>query len=233
MQEKRYTLTADFEVQGRLAYLSHQETLTLFQRAFVRAGLPLTFSGGFNPRPRMSIPLARSVGTQSSVERICAGLSTDAPIDLQAMSRSVQTQLPNGCRIVDVECVEGKQVFYAAGVEYVFNVSEPPDRDRLTACREALADGGCIEIQRYRAKKRKWETFDLSPFVERLEFTDDRIEVACRVSQAGTVRVDELMQWMGISAEMLKEPVRRTAIHWQTDVPQFKGEPRESCQEKC
>ena len=160
----------------------------------------------------MSIPLARSVGTQSSVERLCAGLSTDLAVDPPAMGRSVQAQLPDGCRIVDVQCVEGKQVFYAAGVNYVFTVSEPLDRNRLAACQALLAEGGCIEIQRYRAKKRKWETFDLSPFVERLAFTDDRIEVSCRVSQAGTVRVDELMQWMGLSAGMLTEPVRRTTV---------------------
>ncbi|MCI0499819.1 MAG: DUF2344 domain-containing protein, partial [Planctomycetales bacterium] len=75
MQEHVYTLIADFSIEGNPAYLSHQETLTLFERALVRARVPLVFSGGFNPRPHLSIPLPRSVGTQSAAERICAQVS--------------------------------------------------------------------------------------------------------------------------------------------------------------
>lgn len=220
MQEKRYTLTADFEIQGRLAYLSHQETLTLFQRVLVRAGLPLAYSGRFNPRPRLSIPLPRSVGTQSRVERICVGLLTDEEIDIPSVLHVLQSQLPSGFRIVEMQCVEGKQAFHAVGVRYVFTPAESLTRDQrqcLEVCQDALAAGQCVEIQRYRAKKRKWETFDLSPFVEQLNFSDHCVEVSCRVSQAGTVRIDELMQWMGLTVEMLKEPVRRTAIEWQSN----------------
>ena len=224
MQEKRYTLTADFEVKGRLAYLSHQETLTMFQRAFVRAELPLAFSSGFNPRPKLSVPLARSVGTQSSVERICAVLRADGPVDVLQARQSLQSQLPAACRLGDITCVEGKQVFYAAGVTYVFKPADAGDetqRMHRQSCRAALASGGAIVIQRFRAKKRKWEAFDLSPFVEMLTVSDDRIEVVCRVSQAGTVRVDELMRWLNLTTEMLREPVCRTAVRWQTEVPQL------------
>ena len=226
MQEKRYTLTADFEIQGRLAYLSHQETLTLFQRALIRAGLPLAFSGGFNPRPRLSIPLPRSVGCQSSVERICAGLETQDPIDTSSILPVLQSQLPLDCRITAIQCLEGKAAWHAVGVQYAFCLLNPLDdhqRGHLENCQEALAAGQCIEIQRYRAKKRKWDSFDLSPFVEQLSVCDDCVEVLCRVSQAGTVRIDELMQWMQLTVEMLAQPVRRTAIQWQA-----KGAPIES-----
>ncbi len=218
MQEKRYTLTADFEIQGRVAYLSHQETLTLFQRAFIRAGLPLAFSGGFNPRPRLSIPLPRSVGCQSAVERICAGLEMQNPIDTSSVLPILQSQLPGGCRITDIQCVEGKAAWHAVGVRYVFFLSAPLDehqRQHLRQCQDALATGQPVEIQRYRAKKRRWDSFDLSPFVEELSVYDDRIEVLTRVSQAGTVRIDEMMKWMGLTVDMLLQPVRRTAIQWQ------------------
>ena len=217
MQEKRYTLTADFEIQGRLAYLSHQETLTLFQRAFIRAGVPLAFSSGFNPRPRLSIPLPRSVGCQSSVERICAGLDTDEPLDPSQAWAALQSQLPDDCRIIKMECLSGKAAYHAQTVRYAFILDGPIDaalQEKLTACQEALASGGSIEIQRYRAKKRRTEAFDISGFVKQIEIDEDGVEVACLVSQAGTVRIDELMQWMGLSMQMLKSPVRRTAVEW-------------------
>lgn len=218
MQEKRYTLAADFEIQGRLSYLSHQETLTLFQRALVRAELPLAFSGGFNPRPRLSIPLPRSVGTQSSVERICAGLATADTLDPSGVLRCLQSQLPSGCRLTGLQLIEGKAAFHATGVRYRFTVAQSLNADQLQhlkSCQEVLASGQPVEIQRYRAKKRKWEVFDLAPFVEQLSVSEDCVEVACHVSQSGTVRIDEMMNWMGLTVEMLAEPVCRTAVQWR------------------
>ena len=72
MQKQIYTLVVDFSIEGNLAYLSHQETLTLFERALVRASVPLVYSMGFNPHPHLSIPFPRSVGTQSARDRVCA-----------------------------------------------------------------------------------------------------------------------------------------------------------------
>ena len=83
MQKQIYTLVVDFSIQGDLAYLSHQETLKMFQRALIRASVPLAFSMGFNPHPRLSIPFPRSVGTQSLRDRVCATveLSEGFPVE--------------------------------------------------------------------------------------------------------------------------------------------------------
>jgi ribosome assembly protein YihI (activator of Der GTPase) len=45
-------------------------------------------------------------------------------------------------------------------------------------------------------------------------FSENNIEVSCRVCRDGTVRIDELMQWLGLEAGDLKEPVKRTAVQW-------------------
>lgn len=57
-----------FEKKGRAVWISHLDLMRLFQRAFKRAGLPLTHTQGFNPRPSVSIALPLSVGTQSNCE---------------------------------------------------------------------------------------------------------------------------------------------------------------------
>ena len=218
MQEKRQTLIADFAIQGRLAYLSHQETLTMFQRSLLRAGVPVAFSGGFNPRPRLSIPLPRSVGTRSRAERLCAILSTNLPISVVEASSQLTEQLPADCVLLDVQCVEGKHSFYPSGARYVFTLSENLDGDRqhyLAACREDLKAGRRIEVQRYRAKSKTHQPFDISGFVEQLSFSENQIEVSCRICQEGSVRIDELMQWLHLGTEQLKEPVERTEIQWK------------------
>lgn len=57
-----------FEKTGNAVYISHLDLMRLFQRAFKRAGLPLTHTHGFNPRPSVSIALPMSVGVESKCE---------------------------------------------------------------------------------------------------------------------------------------------------------------------
>ena len=57
-----------FEKTGNAIWISHLDLMRLFQRAFKRAGLPLTHTQGFNPRPSVSIALPLSVGVESKCE---------------------------------------------------------------------------------------------------------------------------------------------------------------------
>lgn len=57
-----------FEKTGNAVYISHLDLMRLFQRAFKRAGLPLTHTKGFNPRPSVSIALPLSLGVESGCE---------------------------------------------------------------------------------------------------------------------------------------------------------------------
>lgn len=57
-----------FEKTGSAVWMSHLDLMRLFQRAFKRAGLPLTHTQGFNPRPSVSIALPLSVGVESVCE---------------------------------------------------------------------------------------------------------------------------------------------------------------------
>lgn len=57
-----------FEKTGNAVYISHLDLMRVFQRAFKRAGLPLTHTQGYNPRPSVSIALPLSVGVESRCE---------------------------------------------------------------------------------------------------------------------------------------------------------------------
>ena len=50
-----------FEKKGNAIWISHLDLMRVFQRSFKRAGLPLTHTQGFNPRPSVSIALPLSV----------------------------------------------------------------------------------------------------------------------------------------------------------------------------
>ena len=61
-------LRALFEKSGNAVWISHLDLMRVFQRAFKRAGLLLTHTQGFNPRPSVSIALPLSVGIESKCE---------------------------------------------------------------------------------------------------------------------------------------------------------------------
>jgi len=218
MQKQVYTLVVDFSVCGDLAYLSHQETLKMFQRVLIRASVPLTFSMGFNPHPRLSVPFPRSVGTQSVRDRVCAIVEFPENDSGDNWLSSIQEQLPADCSVLEVQSIAGKCSFHPHCVRYIFRLKslfDKPSQEHLNRCRKQVDEKKPIEIQRYWAKKRRHKQFDLSPYLERLNFSNNQIEVVCGISQSGTVRVDELMQWLNIVPEQFAEPVCRTEIKWR------------------
>lgn len=77
-----------FEKTGSAVWMSHLDLMRLMQRAFKRAGLPLTHTHGFNPRPSVSIALPLSVG----VESVCEILDFDLEGELPLME-TIQTRL--------------------------------------------------------------------------------------------------------------------------------------------
>ena len=90
-----------FEKKGRSVWISHLDLMRLFQRAFKRAGLPLTHTQGFNPRPSVSIALPLSVGVESKCELLDFELeSCDVPTD--EIRDRLNTGLVEGVRVLDV-----------------------------------------------------------------------------------------------------------------------------------
>lgn len=90
-----------FEKTGMAAYISHLDLMRLFQRGFKRAGLPLTHTKGFNPRPSVSIALPLSLGVESTCELLDFELETDGFSCAEIRDR-LNNNLIEGVRILDV-----------------------------------------------------------------------------------------------------------------------------------
>ena len=90
-----------FEKTGNAIWISHLDLMRLFQRAFKRAGLPLTHSGGFTPRPQVSIALPLSVGVQSRCELLDFDLDGQLPPMEEILTKLNQALVP-GVRVLEV-----------------------------------------------------------------------------------------------------------------------------------
>ena len=97
-----------FEKKGRAVWISHLDLMRLFQRAFKRAGLPLTHTQGFNPRPSVSIALPLSVGVESSCELLDFELDgEDIPCD--EIRQRLNETLVEGVKVLAV-CKKGRKL---------------------------------------------------------------------------------------------------------------------------
>ena len=90
-----------FEKKGKAVWISHLDLMRVFQRAFKRAGLPLTHTQGFNPRPSVSIALPLSVGVESCCELLDFDLDGDKVCNEQIKDK-LNKALVEGVRVLDV-----------------------------------------------------------------------------------------------------------------------------------
>ena len=90
-----------FEKSGNAVWISHLDLMRLFQRAFKRAGLPLTHTQGFNPRPSVSIALPLSVGVESTCELLDFTLDGELVPCEEICKRLNETLVP-GVRVREV-----------------------------------------------------------------------------------------------------------------------------------
>ena len=89
-----------FTKTGDAVWMSHLDLMRVFQRAFKRAGLPLTHTQGYNPRPSVSIALPLSVGVESQCELL------DFELDGESVPCEQITQRLNAVLVPGVQVLQ-------------------------------------------------------------------------------------------------------------------------------
>ena len=121
-----------FEKTGNAIWISHLDLMRVFQRSFKRAGLPLTHSGGFNPRPSVSIALPLSVGVESACELLDFDLDGYEASCEEIRSRLNET-LVSGVKVLEVyeEARKLKHLAYLDCVVTLEYDGGAPDADAI------------------------------------------------------------------------------------------------------
>ena len=87
--------------RGRLRFASHRDFARAFERALRRAAVPVAFSAGFSPHPRVSYVGAAPTGVASEAEYLEVALS--ARVDVAQLCKALDAALPAGLDVL--ECV--------------------------------------------------------------------------------------------------------------------------------
>jgi radical SAM family uncharacterized protein/radical SAM-linked protein len=105
-QTRQQKIRVWFGKQGEMALVSHLDLVRLFDRALRRAALPISYTGGYHPGPRISIANALSLGTTSSGEIVDFELTED--LSVEDFRDRLAAQLPPNIPIYQVEEIDIK-----------------------------------------------------------------------------------------------------------------------------
>lgn len=218
------TAVVSFGIGDVLRFLSHAETLRVFERACVRAGLPVKYSQGFNPHPKQSLPLPRTVGVAADDELLVLRVfdanefplgADQAPARLawqdQMRDRLAEALVP-GLVVHDIRLVKSSVSLHPVSAEYVLTVT-PGDRwkDKIAG----ILDASELMIERVVPNRPGERRVDVRPFILAIRHDATRVVVECGISDAGSIRVDEIMTLLDVTTADLAAPIRRTRVTWK------------------
>jgi len=186
-----------FAKQGALRYIGHLDLHRLWERAARRAELPLAYSQGFHPQPKMNIAAALPLGYSSRCEVI--DMRLEGEILLDGLREKLQQTLPTGIQVSNVEAVEDRSPALqtlVASVEYEVTLTEAVDRSELKRRIDSVLESESI------MRERRGKTYDLRPLIEILHLeTDGKISMRLAAREGATGRPEEVLDILGIAFE--------------------------------
>jgi len=203
--------------------------LRVFQRACARAGLDIQYSQGFNPHPKMSLPLPRPVGIESDDElltlRIHKGIpaqgqnsTIDADDLCSFIKDKLSTQLPEGCELLSASIAPAGMSFQPCSATYVLAVRPEYLNEGLRARIERLLASESINLQRQTDRKNsKLKNVDVRDFLKSIKMDDRGIIVECNISTDGSIRIEEILRLLELDEDKVALPIRRTNVQWLVD----------------
>ena len=146
MLEAPKTVRIKFSKTGSLQYISHLDLQRLFARAAIRAGIPLWYTQGFNPHPKMVFALPLPVGVQSVCEFL--DVKIDRVIENSEIKSLLNRVLTDELMILDV--YEPAVKFAEIGsAEYSIRIKTPTACSGLAEKIAAFLTGGGVLMKKH------------------------------------------------------------------------------------
>ena len=222
MTQGRTRIRLRFTKQGKVRFLSHRDVARVWERTLRRAGLPVAYTEGFSPRPKLSFGLALSTGHESGAEYLDVELATSH--DLADIPDRVTAELPLGMEVTAVaELAPGTPSLQQAVTSCTWEIALV-DTDRQTVANAVARALAAETLMITRERKGKTVTDDIRPLVHSLVIDASRSPVVLTAelgTQPRAIRPTELLGALALPP--LSARVRRT--HQWIDAPDARHEP--------
>lgn len=202
---------------GRMRFLSHLDFMTLFHRTAMRTGVPVAFSQGFNPHPKIAFGPALPVGLESESEYLDMELEPSS--DPSGSAGNLNRGLPEGVTVLESRFIPQSAPSLSGSIgryEYTVTVPAPlaaTARDRVSR----------FLLQQSVIVSRDGKSRDIRPCIESIvvqESTDDPMVLLVTVQDRdqGKARIQEVIELcFGIRPEQAVQfAIKRTAMYTRT-----------------
>lgn len=194
-----------FTKHGKVRFTSHRDVARIWERTLRRAALPVAYSEGFSPRPKLSFGLALSTGHESAAEYLDIDLDPDRVegLDVESLPALLTSLLPVGLAVdaavvIDRRTPSLQQVVTSCTWQIDVVGADP---DTVTAAVAGALAAETLVVTRER--KGKEVTDDLRPLVltldvegpmEEQDLEGNRVRLIAELgTQPRAVRVSELL----------------------------------------
>ena len=183
---------------GSTKYMSHLDFIRTVERSVRRAGLPITLSGGFNPRPRLSFSPALPVGVSSRSEFV--DIMLKEPVDTNEASLKLNMSFPSGMRVVSSRILPPNvpalsAIIQASAYKIDLHGKGEAGLERVSTAVDEILDSDSIPFTRVTRKGIR--KVDLRPLIYdvRVEPSDSPVSIYATVATGsrGNVRPFDLV----------------------------------------
>ncbi len=202
------TLRILYTKEKYMAFLGHLELMKLFERIFRFNKLPLSYSGGFSPIPKMTFASPLSVGYSSKCEIMEVQLDHEVPIE------SILTmQFPDGIKTVEANYVETKKSLMASlsHSEFLIKVEfkQPIDQLPIDEWISNFLQAGEVTFEK-KAKNGNLRTLNVLEFIESLKIVykvdrDIILRAVLQTGSQGSLNPEKLVEVMCTYFKMTQE----------------------------
>jgi radical SAM-linked protein len=183
---------------GALRYTGNLDMQKVWERAFRRAKLPLAYSQGFHPQPRINQACPLPLGFTSQAELLDVWLKDDMPLD--EIRSSVEAAIPGGIAIDDIAEVDLRTPALQTQVdtsEYVVTLHQEIDPTELQTRVNALLSASSLP------RERRGKTYDLRPLIVSMQVIPQpgavlQLLLCLTVREGATGRPEEVMLALGL-----------------------------------
>ncbi|HXV44056.1 MAG TPA: TIGR03936 family radical SAM-associated protein [Anaerolineae bacterium] len=197
-----YRLRLIFAKKKQIKYIGHLDLVLAWERALRRAQIPLTYSKGFNPHPKIQVASSLPLGTTGSAEIM--DIIVTRPVAPTEALECIRSALPEGIELHAVEEIPLKAPtlqHLLRQAEYRVIVETELSADEITYRIETLL--ATEQVMQTRQRKKQLEEFDLRPWLHELALEALAGGEAClhmrlTAGQFGNLRPEEVLKALGL-----------------------------------
>ena len=203
-----------FSKGGPARYISHLDLARTLERALNRAKIPVSYTQGFNRRPRMQMATALPLGYTSEYE--LADIMMAEAMEPELAQQQLMAKMAPGIAILQVEEVPINAPSLQAVTQSSTYVATPLDPVDFAALQATIAEIlAADKLERQRERRGKIKRYDLRPLILNLAAEQDPdgqvyIQMNLCLEPSKTGRPDEVLEALGFDALVMR--IHRTGM---------------------